>query len=58
VDAFWELAAQKGATAICNSDAHEPEYVIRGVLNARAYAARFVKHNLNVAETINLSEGR
>jgi histidinol-phosphatase (PHP family) len=40
VDEFWELAAQKGARIICNSDAHTPDYVIQGVLNAQKYAAR------------------
>ncbi|MDR3283864.1 MAG: histidinol-phosphatase [Treponema sp.] len=49
VDEFWRLAAQKGAKVICNSDAHTPDYVMRGAVNARNYAAKF---SLDVVETI------
>ncbi|WP_062428844.1 histidinol-phosphatase [Treponema endosymbiont of Eucomonympha sp.] len=49
VDEFWELVAEKGAEVICSSDAHSPDCVIRGALDAAAYAARF---GLSPVETI------
>jgi histidinol-phosphatase (PHP family) len=36
---FWELALEKGAQVICNSDAHRPESVIAWAVNAREFAA-------------------
>jgi len=41
VDEFWQLAVEKGASVICNSDAHAPEVVVKNALNARKYAERF-----------------
>ncbi|GMO66508.1 MAG: PHP domain-containing protein [Treponemataceae bacterium] len=38
---FWELALEKGASVICNSDAHKPDYVMTGAKNAFDYASRF-----------------
>jgi histidinol-phosphatase (PHP family) len=41
VDEFWQLAAKKNATVICNSDAHDPDYVMQGVVNTLEYAGLF-----------------
>lgn len=41
VDPFWELAAKKHATVICNSDAHQSKDVIVNAQKAREYAKRF-----------------
>ena len=38
--AFWELARDKGASIICNSEAHPPEHVLYGAENARAFAKK------------------
>ena len=38
VKAFWELAAQKGARIICNSDAHQIDHVLAGARTAVRYA--------------------
>lgn len=35
---FWEIAADAGATIICNSDAHQPEDVLSLAHGARAFA--------------------
>lgn len=35
---FWQMARDKGARIICNSDAHNPEYVLAGVSKARKFA--------------------
>ena len=40
-DEFWQLAAEKNAEVICNSDAHSPSDVIRNALAARKYAEKF-----------------
>jgi len=36
--AFWEIAREKGATIICNSDAHRAEHVIYGASSAHKFA--------------------
>ncbi len=36
---FWELALERGAQVVCNSDAHYPESVISAALKAREFAA-------------------
>ncbi len=36
---FWQLAKEKGARIICNSDAHSPADVIQFARNVRDYAA-------------------
>ncbi len=36
--AFWEIARDKNATIICNSDAHNPQDVLRGARSARSFA--------------------
>jgi histidinol-phosphatase (PHP family) len=41
VDNFWQLAVKKNAPVICNSDAHNPNYVMQGVVNTRRYAVQF-----------------
>jgi histidinol-phosphatase (PHP family) len=41
VDEFWQLAVKRNAIVICNSDAHSPDYVMQGVINAREYAVQF-----------------
>lgn len=38
---FWELAALRGATVICNSDAHQSQNTIIHAQLARDYAAEF-----------------
>lgn len=38
--AFWEIARDKGATIICNSDAHSPENVLYGARSARQFAKK------------------
>lgn len=40
-DEFWQLAAEKNAEVICNSDAHSPSDVIRNALAASEYAEKF-----------------
>ena len=40
-DEFWQLAAEKNAGVICNSDAHSPSDVIRNALAASEYAEKF-----------------
>ncbi len=36
---FWELAAERGASVICNADAHDPEDVVLSARCAREFAA-------------------
>ena len=38
--AFWEIARDKRATIICNSDAHDPKNVIYGAYSARQFAKK------------------
>lgn len=38
--AFWRLAQEKGATIICNSDAHNMHDVLYGTVSARSFAKR------------------
>ncbi|MGP1438288.1 MAG: histidinol-phosphatase [Treponema sp.] len=38
--AFWEIARDKGATIICNSDAHDPKNVLYGAQSARQFAKK------------------
>ena len=35
---FWQLVAERGLPVICNSDAHDPEFVIENVAKARRFA--------------------
>ncbi len=35
---FWELAVDRGATIVCNSDAHRPQDVLAGTRDALAFA--------------------
>ena len=37
---FWEIARDKGATIICNSDAHRPEHVLYGAYSAHQFAKK------------------
>lgn len=39
--AFWELASERGAKAICNSDAHSPIAVLANAEKAKKYATQF-----------------
>lgn len=49
-DEFWEMVAAKSNVKIlCNSDAHEPEYVLSWAKDARNYAAKYgfsIIHNI------------
>lgn len=38
--AFWEIARDKGATIICNSDAHSPKNVLYGAYSAHQFAKK------------------
>lgn len=38
--AFWEIARDKGATIICNSDAHSPKNVLYGAYSAYQFAKK------------------
>ena len=35
---FWQLVAERGLPVICNSDAHDPEYVIENAAKAKEFA--------------------
>ncbi len=53
VDQFWQLAADKHAEVICNSDAHTSAAVIENAHRARRYAARF---GITPIESLRLAE--
>lgn len=38
---FWELVKEKGATVVCNADAHRPQDMAPFVESARSYAKKF-----------------
>ncbi len=49
---FWEIVAERGLRVICNSDAHDPVDVIKGVLSSRQFAAAIGIKSENIVENI------
>jgi len=53
--AFWQLAQEKKATIICNSDAHNKRDVLYGASSARAFAK---KHGIEVTDFLPILQAK
>ena len=49
---FWEMAAERGARIVCNSDAHRPQDVIDSTRNAMAFAAEIGLKPIDTAKAL------
>ncbi len=54
---FWELARDLGATIICNSDAHDPENVIKHTIDAWNFAKKLNIEPLDSGVALGFTKG-